>query len=65
MWCVALMIHLPCFPYYYGGRRRTVTPGSCGCGITGEARQRNESMTGRVYGAVSPGALVRCTLGAV
>ena len=46
MGCAPLMIHPMCFPYYYSGRHWTVTPGSCGCGITTEAWRRNERMAG-------------------
>ena len=59
MGCAALVIQLLWLPY------RTVTPGSCGCGIRGEARRRNERTAGCVYNAVWPGARWKHILGTV
>ena len=52
MGCAALMIHLLCFPCYYGGRHWTATPGSYGSGIKEETRRYHRGIAGYVGEAV-------------
>ena len=48
MGCAALMIHLRCFPCYYGGLHGTATPGSRGSVITEETWRYHRGMAGYV-----------------